>query len=174
MITLNIRPICWGLIAVPISRPSAENAAAPSSVTVSNWPPWAIVRASIGPMMRRAIGRTKRAATRPCTTPATTFSSATSWIGTGAILADREAAVGDAGGEDTDRGGLAGAVRPEEPEELPGRDLEVQALERHDHAGASVPPSPGGGRIHLSQGPGLDRGERHPRERVPATHHGAR
>ena len=39
---------------------------------------------AIGPMMRRAIGSTNSAATRPWSAPATTFSIATSPIGTGA------------------------------------------------------------------------------------------
>jgi hypothetical protein len=65
MITLNISPICWGLIAVPSQSPSAEKAVAPSSVTRSATPTLARVSPGIGPTMRRAIGKTKATATRP-------------------------------------------------------------------------------------------------------------
>ncbi len=65
-------------------RRRACEAAAPRSVTTSTTPACARVSSGTGPMMRRAIGRTTSAATRPWNTPKTTFSSATRRTETGA------------------------------------------------------------------------------------------
>ena len=82
--TLNMRPICCGEIAVPSHMPSDENAVAPSRAMRAISPPWATESPGIGPMMRRATSNTTMAAMIAWITPATIFSAATTPVGTGA------------------------------------------------------------------------------------------
>ena len=77
MIELNIRPICAGLMAQPMSSPSALNVAAPRIIMLAISPTLPSSRPGMAPMIRRPAGRTTSPARIPCIVPATTSSSAT-------------------------------------------------------------------------------------------------